>query len=458
MCSAPASNHRFVARPSMLRNASTLVSLGLLIGILSACTRRNPDVCCATDMECRRLGLTSEIPCELGVCVDNVCSSAEGMCDGDEDCGDGVDFCVEGRCAACRESASCAIDSPVCDVTRHECRGCEKDSECASLACDLFAGTCIDKLAILYAGPLATSSAPCSRTAPCSFEEAATKIDAQHSHIVLLPGNHGGAFFQGKRAIVIGTEGAVLTRAGLSIREGSVVTLRSIKVREAGLDSLGAGFFIASFESELTIEDSELASFAGLISASPRLTILRSKITDGFIHAEHSIIIERTMIGPASPTRLSGTQGGSSFAVIANSVFLAPAGRTTLDLYSTFGTGSAFVSNNTFIGGQIHCTGDFSPKKFDSNIFYNIELIDPPGPCSYEYNLSLPELPLNGASNITSDPMFIDASTNDFRLKPGSPAVDAGNTGAVESLDFLGTPRPQGARVDIGALEYQPSP
>ena len=58
-----------------------------------------------------------------------------------------------------------------------------------------------------------------------------------------------------------------------------------------------------------------------------------------------------------------------------------------------------------------------------------------------------------GATN--SNPQFIDAVTNNFHLKAGSPCIDAGlNVSTVVKRDILGVPRPQGSSYDLGAYEY----
>jgi hypothetical protein len=53
------------------------------------------------------------------------------------------------------------------------------------------------------------------------------------------------------------------------------------------------------------------------------------------------------------------------------------------------------------------------------------------------------------------DPLFVNATTFDFHLKPASPAIDHGMTTAA-TTDFDGTPRPQGAAFDVGAYEAVP--
>lgn len=60
--------------------------------------------------------------------------------------------------------------------------------------------------------------------------------------------------------------------------------------------------------------------------------------------------------------------------------------------------------------------------------------------------------------NITADPLFVNQSDGDFRLRSRSPAIDAGVREGAPEVDHLNRPRPQGRGIDIGAYEYMAEP
>ncbi|MEX0886505.1 MAG: choice-of-anchor Q domain-containing protein [Phycisphaeraceae bacterium] len=61
-------------------------------------------------------------------------------------------------------------------------------------------------------------------------------------------------------------------------------------------------------------------------------------------------------------------------------------------------------------------------------------------------------------TDFTDQPHFVDPDNSDFRLKPGSPGIDAGMTLKHITADLRGIERPQGDGYDVGAYEYTSEP
>jgi parallel beta-helix repeat protein len=55
--------------------------------------------------------------------------------------------------------------------------------------------------------------------------------------------------------------------------------------------------------------------------------------------------------------------------------------------------------------------------------------------------------------SVIGDPRFVNATSRDFHLQSGSPALDAGVTLGPVTTDYEGVPRPQGPGYDLGASE-----
>jgi len=111
----------------------------------------------------------------------------------------------------------------------------------------------------------------------------------------------------------------------------------------------------------------------------------------------------------------------------------------------SYGSG-ATIYNNTFANNPnsamtLHNSG----YTIRNNIFYGnggtIEWIDGSGGSTIN-------------TNLTTNPSFVNAAAGDFHLQAGSPAIDAGVTISEVTTDRDKTPRPQGARFDIGAYQY----
>ena len=73
--------------------------------------------------------------------------------------------------------------------------------------------------------------------------------------------------------------------------------------------------------------------------------------------------------------------------------------------------------------------------------------------CSFAYTCTAPR-PASGEGNISEDPRFVDAASGDFRLREGSPCIDAGtNAGVRGALDSDCRSRIINGAVDMGAYE-----
>jgi hypothetical protein len=65
-------------------------------------------------------------------------------------------------------------------------------------------------------------------------------------------------------------------------------------------------------------------------------------------------------------------------------------------------------------------------------------------------------LPSGGVGNFVHDPLFVDRTIANYRLRPESPCVNAGNNSSAQgATDLDGNPRIYGTTVDLGCYESQ---
>ena len=123
--------------------------------------------------------------------------------------------------------------------------------------------------------------------------------------------------------------------------------------------------------------------------------------------------------------------------------------------------------NNTFYDIQYHGAGFRGASTNNvvlNNIFAQMGTSywgDEGGEVTGDFNLVFeagdPGTP--GANDLLGvDPQFVGAASDDLRIGPDSPAIDAGDELTEVTTDLVGVTRPQGDGWDIGAWEYLASP
>jgi predicted outer membrane repeat protein len=130
-----------------------------------------------------------------------------------------------------------------------------------------------------------------------------------------------------------------------------------------------------------------------------------------------------------------------------------------------------FTRNEAQEGGGLY-NGYSSPLTVSNSILWGDDAPDGPEISLEECELFINDTILEGGEPaifvwgnvsihehnlLTDDPLFLDA---DGRLSPNSPAIDAGDDGAVPSCvttDLDGGPRFDGNAVDLGAYEVLPA-
>lgn len=116
---------------------------------------------------------------------------------------------------------------------------------------------------------------------------------------------------------------------------------------------------------------------------------------------------------------------------------------------------NTIAGNSAKYGGGIYCEYSSSPIILNTIIWGNSSGIEADA-CYTSFIYSDIQGGYPGEGNINSDPFFVDATNNDYRLKSSSPCIGAGiMTSDVLTTDINGIPRPNptNSQPDIGAYE-----
>lgn len=159
---------------------------------------------------------------------------------------------------------------------------------------------------------------------------------------------------------------------------------------------------------------------------------------------------------------IDGAEGSSRNKVYNNTIVMAADGRWCINIPAategqTDPVGNKIKNNilytpHTFRGSIATYNTSVTNFESDYNIVVNRFSVDEGGT-----NMTLAAWQAFGydAHTLVSTPsaLFVNPATNDFHLKSGAPAIDAGTSVGEVTADRDGIPRPQGSAYDMGCFE-----
>ncbi len=462
--------------------------IGLLVSLCVGCTIPNPQSCSdglCTDQAFPFCDVGGELAGTPESCIAVSCTPMEfALCRGEQaiTCNSaGNDFDLiecplgcdqSGGCRQCTADSQCTNPSPVCDSNTSNCRECRTDDECASQVCDVDAGECVREASILYASP-AGFGQQCSLVEPCSVDAAimvAASVGITPT-LRMLPGTYTTPFDvrvpTATPLDVVATD--ALMTGGLVVSDGATVTIRGGTVVSSRGVKCGAA---TAAPSALSVRGASIiATSNATVVDIVRCTVQFSSTELSLASSEIAAVLSDDAVLNADRVHIHGNNSHHIVAVgknvtiqITNSL-LEDVG---LDL-STTDTGPP-GSRMTFAADTFVLTSSSLSQGCEAaanrTVRYENTIIAPLGPfdsvsgtsCTFVNTLlSRQATPLPGT--FVADPRFVDVGSRDFHLKSGSPAIDAAIPsvfGLDSAKDLDGTPRPKGAKPDIGAYEFTP--
>lgn len=384
-------------------------------------------------------------------------------CDSQADCTEpGKAVCdLEGSqtCVQCTATMAeaCTGDTPVCGGA--SCRGCTADAECGGDGVCLPSGACTTADKVAFVSQQGTDNAMCTKAAPCAKVSSALALTPARTFIhvtgtiddtvAITSGNV--TIFGGPNARLTHTPG---TAAALTMSGNSRVEISNLEIYQAAGDGISVN---GSAVLSMTTSKVTGSSGIGIRMDRGELKLHRSQIQGNrggglaFVDAKFQII--NNFI--ASNGGMSSNIGGANFVEVSMSV----AG----NLFELNTVSRNAVASSTVPAG-VRCVGILMPLKLSSNIVYaNSQLlgngitglqVSSDANCAWTHS-NIGPMGVAGATNLSTDPMFVNADGNNFHLGPTSPARDKADPASTVTIDFDGDVRPQGAAPDIGADEIR---
>jgi hypothetical protein len=333
-------------------------------------------------------------------------------------------------------------------------------------------GECVDASKVVYAAPSAPNGTACTQTDPCSITSAVAAVSLARETIKLDPGTYtANISVADKKVIVHGVDAILTSDSGTTLEATNRARLRVLGLSIVSTAASGTAFACQNEVDMPFVElDGVTIDAMGLPFTADACNV---SIVRSHVHARADAILvgaANDAVVEIKQTLLDGSAGrgvgafNGAIISVANSTIV---GQSGFDGALQGISGVVLVSFSTIVDSIIKCgTGVASCSAvapngvcMDNSIVVNTHQGAPANTisgtrCSVNFSLVQPQITLGGTNNkLGVDPAFVDSSGGNYHLKLDSPAVDAADPAAVNTIDFDGTPRPQGQGNDLGAFE-----